>query len=79
MTHHQAGGEVELDDEGAEDGLTDDPQRQQPADHRQMAPVGAAVEGEPAGGDHRQADEAGQQPVAVLDDGVDVGGGTVPP
>ena len=56
-----------LDDEGAEDRLADHSQRQQGAEQGQVPAVGHAEEGEDAGGDHGEADEAGQQAVAVLD------------
>ena len=65
--HHQPRGEVVLDDEGAEDRLADHSQRQQGAEQGQVPAVGAAEEGEHAGGDHGEADEPGQEPVAVLD------------
>ena len=65
--HHQAGGEVVLDDEGAEDRLADHAERQQRAEQSQVPAIGPAEEGEDAGGDHGEADEPGQQPVAVLD------------
>ncbi len=65
--HHQARGEVVLDHEGAEDRLPDHPEGQQGAEEGEVPAVGPAEQGEDAGGDHREADEAGQQPVAVLD------------
>ena len=72
VEHHQPRGEVVLDDQGAEDRLADHPQRQQRAEQRQVPAVGPAEEGEDAGGDHGDADEPGQQPVAVLDHRVGV-------
>ena len=65
--HDQARSEVVLDDQRAEDRLPEHPQRQQGAEQRQVPAVGHAEEGEAAGGDHGEADETGQQPVAVLD------------
>ena len=70
--HHQPRRQVVLDDQGAEDRLADHAQRQQGAEQRQVPAVGAAEEGEDAGGDHGEADEPGQQPVAVLDHRVGV-------
>ena len=67
VAHHQSRREVVLDDEGAEDRLADDAERQQGAEQRQVPAVGLAEEGEDGGGDHGEADEPGQQPVAVLD------------
>ena len=67
MAHHQAGGEVVLDDERAEDRLADHPERQQRAEQGEVPAEGPAEPSERAGGDHGEADEAGQQPVAVLD------------
>ena len=72
VAHHQPGGEVVLDDQGAEDRLADHPQRQQRPEQRQVPAERPAEPGQHAGGDHREADEAGEQPVAVLDHRVGV-------
>ena len=72
MAHHQARGEVVLDDQGAEDRLAQHPERQQRPEDRQVPAEGPAEEGQARGGDHGEADEAGQQPVAVLDHRVGV-------
>ena len=72
VAHHQARRQVVLDDQGAEDRLADHAQRQQRAEQRQVPAERPAEEGEHAGGDHGEADEAGQQPVAVLDHRVGV-------
>ena len=66
------GGEVVLDDEGAEDRLPDHAQRQQGAEEGEVPAEGAAEPGEHAGGDHGDADEAGEDAVAVLDHRVGV-------
>ena len=67
MAHHQDRGEVVLDDEGAEDRLAEDAHRQQGAEEGEVPAEGPAEPGERAGGDHCKADEAGEEPVAVLD------------
>ena len=77
MADDQFRRQVVLDHESSEHGLPDDPQGQQAAEEREMPAVGPAEESQEGGGDDRQADEAGQQPVAVLDPGVDLGGGDV--
>ena len=73
------GRQVELDDERAECRLGDHAERQQRAEQGEVPAVGPAAEREDARGDHGEADEAGQQAVAVLDHGVEVDRGTVPP
>ena len=73
--HHEAGSEVVAHGEAAEHGLGDDADREQHAEQRQVAPVGTPPEGQRAGGHGDQADDAGQQAVAVLDDRVGVRAG----
>ena len=72
VAHHQARRQVVLDDQGAEDRLADHAQRQQRPEERQVPAERAAEPGEDAGGDHGEADEAGEQAVAVLDHRVGV-------
>ena len=72
VAHHQAGGEVVPDDLAAEDRLADHAEWQQCTEQRQVPAEGPAKPGEDAGGDHDEADEAGQDPVAELDHGVGV-------
>ena len=67
MAHHEFGPQVVLDDQGAEDRLADHAERQQRPEHGQVPAVGTPEEGEDGGGDHDDADEAGDQPVAELD------------
>ena len=62
--------QVVLDDQGAEDRLGDHAERQQRPEDRQVAPVGATEEGDYAGGDHDDAEQAGDDPVGRLDDRV---------
>ena len=64
--------EVVLDDEGAEDRLADDAERQHRPEQGQVPAERAPEPGEDAGGDHREADEPGQDPVRVLDHRVGV-------
>ena len=79
VEHHQAGRQVVVDDERSEPCLGDHPDRQQAAEQGQMPTVRPAAEGEHAGGDHGDPDEAGEHAVAVLDHGVDVGRRHRPP
>ena len=74
VTHHQAGSQVVLDDEGAEGRLSEDAERQERAEQGEVPAVGAAAERQRTGGDDHQPDEPGDEPVAVLDDGVEIGG-----
>ena len=70
VAHDEAGREVVADREAAEHGLADDAQRQQHADPREVAAERPPPERQRARRDGGEPDEAGDQPVAVLDPGV---------
>jgi hypothetical protein len=57
VAHHEAGREVVSHREAAEHGLPQHPERKQQSEQSEIAPVGAAAEGEQAGGGGREPDE----------------------
>ena len=67
VAHHEAGREVVADGEAAEHRLADDAEREQHAEHREVAAERPPPERERARGDRGQPDEAGDHAVAVLD------------
>ena len=72
VAHHELGSEVVLDHQRAEHRLADHAERQQDAEEGQVPAVGPAEEGERAGRDDREPDEAGDDPVSVLDHRVEL-------
>ena len=79
VENHQLRRQVVIDDEGPQDRLSDHPERKQDPDPGQVLPVRTTEEGEQTGRDHRDRYHAGDQTVAVLDPGVDLGGSHVLP
>ena len=67
VPHHEAGREVVADREAAEHRLADDAEREQHAEHREVAPERPPPERERARGHRGEPDDAGDHAVAVLD------------